>query len=45
MNALKIVKVAVQVVSIGVTIATSIIASKELDAKIAEKVAEALENK
>ena len=45
MNALKITKVVVQVVSIAATIATGIIAGKELDAKIAEKVTEALENK
>ena len=45
MNALKIVKVVVQVVSIAATVAGGIIANKELDAKIAAKVAQALENK
>ena len=45
MNGLKIAKLVVQVVGIGVTIATTIIANKELDTKITEKVAEALKDK
>ena len=45
MNALKIAKIVVQVVSIGASLATAIIAGKELDAKIAEKVAEQLADK
>ena len=45
MNGLKIAKLVVQVVSIGATVATAIIANKELDAKIATKVAEALNDK
>lgn len=45
MNALKIVKTVLQVVSIGTSFALTIIAGKELDAKVAEKVAKALENK
>lgn len=44
-DALTIVKGAVFVVGVGVTLAQSIIAGKELDSKVAEKVAEALENK
>ena len=39
---LKIAKIVVSVASIGVTLATSYFAGKELDAKVAEKVAEAL---
>ena len=45
MKALNIIKVVVQVVSIGATVAMGIIANKELDAKIAEHVSKALENK
>ena len=45
MKALKIIKVVVQVVSIAAGVATTIIANKELDAKIAEHVSKALENK
>lgn len=44
-DALKIVKVAALVVGVGVSIAQSWIADKELDNKVAEKLADALENK
>ena len=40
----KVIKIAVTVVGVGVTLAQSYIAGKELDQKVAEKVAEALEN-
>lgn len=39
---LKIIKVAVSVISVGVTLATNYFADKDLDAKVAKKVAEAL---
>ena len=44
-DAMKIVKVAVTVAGVGVALAQSFMADKELDKKVAEKVAEALENK
>ena len=39
---LKIVKVAVTVIGVGVTLATNYFADKELDDKVSKKVAEAL---
>lgn len=42
---LSIIKVAALVVGVGVTLAQNYVAGKELDSKVAEKVAEALENK
>lgn len=42
-DASKVIKVAVTVLGVGVTLAQSYIAGKELDQKVAEKVAEALE--
>ena len=44
-NVQKVIKVAVAVAGVGVTLAQSYFAAKELDQKVAEKVAEALENK
>ena len=44
-DALKAIKIAALVVGVGVSIAQSYVADKELDAKVAEKLAEALENK
>lgn len=41
-KALKIVKVVVPVLSLGVTLATNYLSKKELDEKVAEKVSEAL---
>ena len=41
-NVLTIIKLGVSILSVGVTIATSIIAKKEMDLTIAEKVAEAI---
>lgn len=41
-NVLTIIKLGISVISIGVSIATSIIAKKELDVTVAEKVAEAI---
>lgn len=41
-NVLTIIKLGISIVSIGVSIATSIIAKKELDVTVAEKVAEAI---
>lgn len=41
-NVLAIIKLGVTIVSIGVSIVTSIIAKKELDATVTEKVAEAI---
>lgn len=41
-NVLTIIKLGVSILSFGVTIATSIIAKKEMDLTIAEKVAEAI---
>ena len=43
-NVLTIIKLGVSIISIGVSIATSIIAKKEMDLTIAEKVAEAIAN-
>lgn len=43
-DVMKVVKVVVTVAGVGVTLAQSYLANKELDAKVAEKVAEALEN-
>lgn len=42
---LKVVKVIVPVVGAAVTLATSYLSNKELDEKVAKKVAEALESK
>ena len=44
-DALKVIKYAALAVSVGVAIAQNYVADKELDAKVAEKLAEALENK
>lgn len=44
-DAMKIVKVAVTVLGVGVTLAQAYFADKDLDNKVTEKVAEALENK
>ena len=44
-NAMKIVKIAVAVAGVGITLAQAYFADKDLDNKVAEKVAEALENK
>ena len=44
-DAMKIVKIAVTVAGVGITLAQSYFADKDLDKKVAEKVAEALENK
>lgn len=41
-NVLKVVKLAVTVASIGISLVSSHLASKELDAKVAAKVAEAV---
>lgn len=41
-QALKAIKIAVSVASIGVTLATSYFADKELENKVAKKVAEQL---
>lgn len=41
-KALKAIKIAVSVASIGVTLATSYFADKELENKVAKKVAEQL---
>ena len=41
-NVLTLVKLGISIVSIGISIATSIIAKKELDVAVTEKVAEAL---
>lgn len=41
-NVLAIIKLSVTIVSFGVSIVTSIIAKKEMDATVAEKVAEAI---
>lgn len=41
-TALKVIKIAVSVVGIGVTLATNYFADKDLDNKVAQKVAEAL---
>ena len=41
-NLIKVAKIAVSVASIGVSIATSYFAERELDNKIAKKVAEQL---
>lgn len=41
-TALKVIKIAVSVASVGVTLATSYFADKELDNKVAKKVAEQL---
>lgn len=43
-NVLTIIKLVTSIVSVGVSIATSIIAKKEMDLTIAEKVAEAVAN-
>lgn len=43
-NVLSIVKLGVSVLSMGLSLAMSIIAKKELDATVAEKVAEAIAN-
>ena len=44
-NAMQGIKIAVTVIGVGVTLAQSWFAGKELDEKVAKKVAEALENK
>ena len=44
-NVMQVVKGLVFVAAVGVSAAQSFIAGKELDSKVAEKVAEALENK
>lgn len=44
-NVLKVIEVATLVVGVGVTITQGYIADKKLDNKVAEKLAEALENK
>ena len=44
-NAMKVVKVAVTVAGVGIALAQAWFADKDLDNKVAEKVAEALENK
>lgn len=44
-NALKLVEGLALVAAVGVSIAQSWVADKKLDAKVVEKVAEALENK
>ena len=44
-NAMKIIKIVVTVAGVGVTLAQGYLADKDLDKKVAEKVAEALENK
>lgn len=44
-NALKVAKIVVSVASIGVSIAANYFADKELDDKVAKKVAEALAKK
>lgn len=41
-TAFKVIKIVVSVASVGLSIASGIIANKELDNKIAEKVAEAV---
>lgn len=41
----KVIKIAVSVASIGLTLVTNYLAEKNLDEKVAKKVAEALENK
>lgn len=41
-KALKVIKIAVSVASVGVTLATSYFADKDLDNKVAKKVAEQL---
>lgn len=44
-DTMKIVKIAVTVAGVGITLAQGYFADKDLDKKVAEKVAEALENK
>lgn len=43
-NVISIIKIGVTIVSIGASVVGSIIAKKELDATVASKVAEALNN-
>lgn len=44
-TAMKVIKLAVGIISIGITVANNYLADKEIDAKIAKKVAEELANK
>ena len=44
-NALKVAEVLAFAAAVGVSIAQGVVADKKLDIKVAEKVAEALENK
>lgn len=43
-NVLTLIKIGVSILSVGVSLATSIIAKKEMDLTITEKVAEAIAN-
>lgn len=45
MDALKIARVVIQVVSLGTAVASAILSGKELSAKVAAEVAKQLENK